>query len=179
MAFSEIKAAAVITFFLRQANGTLNDLKLMKLMYFAEREAIRVRNVGIVEDVYFALPRGPVLSATLNLIRDEPAEAGEAESVLRQHVQIDKDWQVTIKDCVEPEAQLSKRELAILQATWDANKDKTKWELVYESHELPEYMDPNGSSHEITFAAILKGLGYEGDALESRLKEWRSYREAV
>lgn len=71
MRYSESKATAVACFFLREAGGELEDLKLMMLMYLAAREAIRLRNVGITGDKCYSMKNGPVLTNTLKLFESD------------------------------------------------------------------------------------------------------------
>ena len=69
--YSERKAAQVAAWFLREAGGRLSHLKLIKLMYLADRQAMADTGYPITFDRVVAMPHGPVLSMTLNLINGD------------------------------------------------------------------------------------------------------------
>jgi len=63
-------------FFLEQApNHRLNDLKLMKLLYLAERESLRLFTATISGSTFASLKNGPVLREVLDLFA-----SGEGQS---------------------------------------------------------------------------------------------------
>jgi uncharacterized phage-associated protein len=66
MQFSEKKAAQVAAFFLYRAGGQLEILKLMKLMYLAERGSYEKFGEPMIGDKLVSMDNGPVLSITLN-----------------------------------------------------------------------------------------------------------------
>ena len=69
--FNERKAAQVAAFFLLKASqrdSNITILKLMKLMYLAERKSYQVYGEPIIGDALVSMPNGPVLSSTLDLI---------------------------------------------------------------------------------------------------------------
>ena len=66
--FQEPKAAQAAAFMLYKANGKLEVLKLMKLMYLAERESFARFGEGLTGDALVSMPYGPVLSMTLDFI---------------------------------------------------------------------------------------------------------------
>ncbi len=176
MTFSEEKATAVATFFLSKAGGELEDLKLMKLMYLAEREAIRVRNVGITGDAFFSMKNGPILSKTLD--RMTPRDQVDVARVWREHIRLPDGWNLRISEPFEPSRVLSKREITIIETIWKDFGDWTKWQLVDHTHDFFEWSDPGETSKPIAFQDILKGLGFEGDELDSRYAEHQRSRVA-
>ena len=67
--FKEVKTAQVAAFFLAKAPGhRMPHLKLMKLLYLADRESMRETGYPMSWDRLVSMPHGPVLSTTLNLI---------------------------------------------------------------------------------------------------------------
>ena len=66
--FNERKAAQAAAYLLCKAGGSLNVLKLVKLMYLAERESLRRYGETITGDALVSMRNGPVLSATLDHI---------------------------------------------------------------------------------------------------------------
>src|SRR5690348_2087883 len=74
------KAAQVAAFFAKAQGGKINVLKLVKLIYLADRLALETFEYPILEDKFVSMDHGPVNSITLNYVngmsddRDEWAE---------------------------------------------------------------------------------------------------------
>ena len=78
--FNERKAAQMAAFFLGQLlDRKMPHLKLMKLLYLSDREAVRAFGWPISGDRLVSMPHGPVLSQTLNLMDGftRPMQANE------------------------------------------------------------------------------------------------------
>lgn len=172
MRYSEAKATAVASFFLEQAGGELEDLKLMKLMYLAEREAIRLRNVGITGDKFYSMKNGPILSNTLN--RLNPQDGSFHLGVWREHVSVPSQWMVRLDKRFDHTRELSRREVNILTAIWNEFGEWTKWQLVDYVHEFGEWRDPGDSRLPIAFQDILAGLGLPPEEREARFAEFQA-----
>jgi uncharacterized phage-associated protein len=61
------KATQAINYFARKKDGTINKMKSVKLIYFADRYHIRKYGRPVVGDIYFAMKLGPVGSNILNV----------------------------------------------------------------------------------------------------------------
>jgi len=68
--FDEQRTAQAAAFFLHKAGGQMSKVKLMKLLYLAERESYRRYGEPISGDTLLSTPGGPVLSTTQNLMAD-------------------------------------------------------------------------------------------------------------
>ncbi len=64
------RATAMSTYFLSKGGGRMNDIKLAKLQYLAERTSLLELMSPIVNDEAVSLYHGPCLSSTLNLTND-------------------------------------------------------------------------------------------------------------
>ena len=162
--FNERKAAQTAAFFIFKAGGSLEILKLMKLMYLAERESLKQYGESITGDAFVSMPHGPVLSMTLDCIN------GNAVNVLNGW----ESWitdrtgrQVSLKDSsmLRDERDLgalSKADLKILQQTWAEYGHFAAWTLRDMTHGqlCPEWTNPNGSSCPIDIVNLFKILGY-------------------
>ena len=60
--------------FLKNSGGSINRIKLVKLMYLMDREALLARVAPVTNDAYYSLPHGPVPSNVYNLIRHGAGE---------------------------------------------------------------------------------------------------------
>lgn len=173
--FNERKAAQVAAWFLQQEGGRMPHLKLIKLMYLADREAMSECGFSITGDQVVAMPHGPVLSMTLNFINGD-IESGEDgwEAWINDRENHD----VAARD--RPHGQealdeLSASDLDILKKLWKRFGKMTKWEIRDYTHKhCPEWEDPQGSSYPITYQRIFEALGRskeEAAALSERIKE--------
>ena len=173
--FNERKAAQVAAWFLRQQGGRMPHLKLIKLMYLADREAMKEYGFPITGDQVVAMPHGPVLSMTLNLIN------GDVES-------LDDGWEAWVHDRENHEVQarerdqehqaldeLSAADLDILKKIWKTFGRMSKWQIRDYTHKhCPEWEDPQGSSYPISYQRIFQAFGRSEDeaaALAESIKE--------
>ena len=72
MRFNEVKATQAAARILRNRGGRMSYMKLIKLLYLADREALARWGRNITTDNYVSMPHGPVLSHVLDLITDQP-----------------------------------------------------------------------------------------------------------
>ena len=66
--FREDKATQAACILIEKEGGRINYMKLLKLMYMADRKALLERGRPITFDEYYSLDRGPILSRTKDLI---------------------------------------------------------------------------------------------------------------
>src|SRR5690242_6025860 len=95
MRFNEKKATQAAAQFLRLANGRMNYMKLIKLLYIADREALLRWGRPITTDVYFSMKHGPVLSEVLDLISEGP-DPFFGETFWSRHIS-KEDYDVSLK----------------------------------------------------------------------------------
>jgi uncharacterized phage-associated protein len=167
MPYNEEKATAVAAFFLEKAGGTLEDLKLMKLMYISEREALRVRGSGITGDRFYSMKNGPIMSHTLD--RMTPRDQIDPASVWREHIGLPEQWLIRLIEPYNVEKTLSDAEREILSGVWDKYGALDKWALVNISHGFREWHDPGDSSRPISLDEIYVALGFSKEEINARL----------
>lgn len=68
MLFDEKTTVQLAAYFLKKRGGTMSYIKLIKLLYFAEREHIKQTGAPITKDTCFSMRNGPTLSNVLDLI---------------------------------------------------------------------------------------------------------------
>jgi len=158
--FNERKVAQIATWFLRKQTGRMRHLKLMKLMYLADRQALEEHGRPLTGDQVVAMPHGPVLSKTLEYIN------GCAPSS-------DDGWEAWISDRENHEVALRERkpggdqldelspaEVEILEIVWKRFGHMNQWQLRDHTHDhCPEWEDPEGSSKPIPYQRIFEVLG--------------------
>ena len=63
------KTLQASAYLLKKANKSMPYLKLIKLLYIADKEMLLEHGIVITCDQYYAMPHGPVLSTTYDLIK--------------------------------------------------------------------------------------------------------------
>ncbi len=177
--FNERKAAQVATWFLRQSGGNMAHLKLIKLIYLAEREAMAKHGMLITGDRFVSMPHGPVPSQTLNLLNGEMQNGTDGWDMW---ISDKANHQVALRPRENADTldELSSAEIAIFESVWAKFGHLDQWKLVdylHDAKNCPEWKDPDGSSLQITYQQIFEGLGRsteEAGALASRLEDQRN-----
>jgi uncharacterized phage-associated protein len=168
--FNEKKATQVAAQLLRLRGGRMSYLKLIKLMYLADREALLRWGRPISTDRYVSMDKGPVLSRVLDLATEggDPARP----SIWAQQIGEPSHYEVALKGSAETD-ELSEAEVALLEEIFLKYGTKNRWELVDLTHQLPEWQDPQGSAIPITYGDILKAAGktdLEAAAIENEIE---------
>ena len=143
------KIANAIKFFKEHNVKHLGKTKLMKLLFFADKEHLSRYGIPIFYDKYLKLPHGPVPSLTLNIIDSlnevENYDLMEYASLLKEHIEVKKINyngysfnNFEIKRPFDNEV-FSKSELEILELIANKYKNLTAIKISELSHLLPEY----------------------------------------
>ena len=123
-------------------NHRMNKLKLVKLIWAADRYHLRKYGRTVTDSEYFALPHGPVSSLTLDVIdNDEVALYTEDISFISEHItpwESDKN-QIVLYNETEDDY-LSETDKEALKFAWDTFGDKDPFELADNiTHQYPEW----------------------------------------
>lgn len=159
--YREDKATQAAAHLLRLGGGRMNHMKLVKLLYFADRKALLQWGRPITFDWYVSMPHGPVLSFTLDKINDTPPPDGS--SYWHRVISEREGNEVCLLAEVAPNDQLSPAEEQLLDAIYREYGGLNQWQIRDLSHHLPEWRDPNGSSVPIHIRDILLGEGLSED----------------
>jgi len=180
--YNEERTAQTAAYFLHMAGGRLPLLKLMKLLYLAERESYRRHGEPIIGGRLVCMPHGPVLSVTLNIV---DGWAGHSTG----------DWDGWIEDRSRHELALrdpsrirneqdlralSDDDVNILHAIWNRFGHFGESELVEYTHSpaCPEWEDPQGSSLPLPLERLLRAVGYNDEGVSSII-EHNKERESI
>lgn len=155
LGFDHLKSVQTIAYFVRKAGGSAEKLKLIKLVYLADRRSFERRGKPINFDSYFSLPHGPVASSALNGMDhqfDDPAWEALNQAENRRDVTI-------VGDVAEDH--LSRADRAILDATWDEFGGMTASQIRNWTHRhCPEYVEVGpAKSLPIDLSEILTQIG--------------------
>ncbi len=172
MNFREDKATALAVYFLRQADDGIEYLKLLKLMYLAERNAILKRGVSITGDSVFSMKCGPVMSATYDLIKGNWDWINFDHETWQKSISHPSKYVLGLKEDFELEVEnvLSEFEIDIAQSIWAEFKDTDQWEIVEWMHKtFPEWQDTQ-SRIPIYFEDILEALDLDDNEIDERIE---------
>jgi uncharacterized phage-associated protein len=156
MRFNETKVTQAAAFLLKLRGGRMKYIKLLKLLYLADRKSLLERGRPITSDRYVSMDDGPVLSITYNLIQ---GDYRNTQHVWSQTIIPAEDYDVQLR---EPDAdvevgQLSEAEIEVLRSVFEEFGHWNRWKLIDQiMHKLPEWHDPNGSMIPIEIRDILQ-----------------------
>ncbi|RZT31795.1 Panacea domain-containing protein [Cupriavidus agavae] len=170
--FDETKLAQAAAYLVDKRNGRMSHLKLIKLLYLADREALRRYESPITGDNYVAMSHGPVLSRTLDLMNGFVPPNAEGWAGWLSDVQ---NYEVTTIRPVYREVldHLSDAEIGVLHDTFERYGHMTRWELrdlTHDPKQIPEWHDPKGTSRPIHLGRVLEAVG-KPPALAQRIRE--------
>lgn len=156
--FNDRKAGQVAAYFANAASGRIGLLKLIKLIYLADREAMRTFGTPITFDRLVAMPHGPVNSQVLDLANGfSRGSSGWAEWISAR----DGNALRPLRPATTAELdELSPAELSILEQVWDEFGGRTGPDLRTYTHDhCPEWRDPNGGALPITYEDVFRAVG--------------------
>jgi uncharacterized phage-associated protein len=155
-----VEAAA--TLLRTEACRRMSYLRLLKLLYIADRETLREVGRPIVGTRPVAMKHGPVLSEVLDLVKGEHFDEPIWSEFIRRdgyEVELTKDPGVLT---------LSRYEIGLLTKTAEANRDTDDWELVQKTHAFEEWAKNyrEGTSTPIPFEDMIEAVGRAADREE-------------
>ena len=166
--FKSRKAAQVCAYFALRADGIIDKLKLIKLVYFTERQMLAEHYRPMLFDEFFSLPHGPICSSTLNGIDGEIHEDIWDEFVAHNGNQI-----VSMKKFERGDFdELSDAEIDALEKTWNQFGAMTASQLRNYSHDhCPEYTEVVSGRIPISYREVMESIGIPPTDAESAEKE--------
>jgi len=151
--FNEAKATQAASLLLQLRGGRMSYLKLIKLLYLVDREALLRWGRTVTTDRHVSMPKGPVVSQIYDLITGE--DPPDVQTFWREYISSPANHEVELlRDPGNDE--LSRAEELLIAEIFAEHGKKSRWELVKYTHDLPEWQDPNGSSIPIAYRDILK-----------------------
>jgi len=156
--FNQRKAIQAVAFLLKQnydTNCSDNYTRLLKLLYFADRQSIKETGSPITGDRFVAMEYGPTLSNLLDFVKQQRPDNMEWDKYIQKNgfnIRL-------IKDPGNDE--LCRYEIELLNKIWQQYREKGDWEIVEESHKLLEWQqnNPGKSSKFIPLRDVLNALG--------------------
>lgn len=160
--FRTRKSAQICSYFAVKNGGTIEKLKLIKLMYLSERKFLSEYRHPMLFDEMYSLPNGPICSATLNgidgVIHDELWSDFLVRNgnIVMAVSDLDRDGFDEVSDA----------EMDVISSIWDQFRDMTASQIRNYTHNYcPEYTETEKARIPISYKQIFEALG-ESDAIQ-------------
>jgi hypothetical protein len=174
--FNSRKVTQAACLILQLRGGTMSYLKLLKLLYECDREALRKLGRHISGDRHVSMDHGPVLSGTYQLIGDPPEDT--ASSFWHQNISPPHSDYLVSK-CGDPgDDDLSEAEIDVIKGVFKELGHWNRWALVKRMHAYPEWHDPDGSSLPIPISDILQAVEVDAE-LAKRIDQEIQEKQAI
>ena len=156
-----IQAAAYLI--KRQSGRRENYMRLLKLLYLADRKSLEKRGAPICGDTPYAMERGPVPSRTLDLIKGNDTQAKKWGQFF------EKDGYDILLRTDPGNLHLSRAEINILEEIAEEFRSYDEWDLVEWCHTQIEEYEKNWNArglknrHRILLEDVLAAIGLVDD----------------
>jgi len=160
--FQKMLQSAGVLFRAQSPAKEMEIIRLVKLLYIADRKCMEKSGNPIIGDRIVAMKYGPVPSRTYDIIKGEDTESEKWDRYFEK-------IQNTIKLRQSPGlGSLSKFEIEILQGVHERFEHMGEFDIVEETHDYPEWKNnpPGDSSCPIPYEDILDAVGL-GDKIDS------------
>lgn len=156
--FRSQKAAQICAYFANESGGTIEKLKLIKLVYLSERKFLSEYHHPMLFDEYYSLPHGPICSSTLNGI-----DGIIHEGLWDEYIARNGNIVVAVKSVERDDLDhISDAELEVLQGVWQKFAKLTASQIRNYTHEnCSEYMETDKARIPISYRQIFEALGEE------------------
>lgn len=162
-AFKFDKALQAAAYLLRrEASREMNYMRLIKILYIADRESVRQTGCPITGDRVAAMKQGPVLSTVLDLIKGPDLRCPEWERFIQRD-------EYKVRLVGEPGvANLSRFDIQTLERVAEEHRADDEWDMVEFTHDFPEWKknapgDSPTKMNWIPFADVLEAVGRSAD----------------
>jgi hypothetical protein len=167
--FDITKATEAACQFVQREGGTINIMKLVKLIYLLDRLSLARRGVPVVGGTYFSLPNGPITSELLDVI-NSGCLWGQPDCRWEEYISDRQDHAVALV-ADAPNGHLSPAEMDLIDELWREHGTKDQWALRDWCHEHCEEWTPLEQGRDrIPLASIARAVGKTDEQI-TRLEE--------
>lgn len=150
--FDEQKAAEAASCLLSVNGGCLPYMKLIKLLYIADRRSLTMLHSSITTDSYFSMKYGPVPTCILDCIKH--ADEYPSDSPWNSSIKT-RGYDVILKKTFSQRF-LSQEERDLLETVNSEYKGKDQFDLSDITHAFPEWHNPGDSRIPLPIEDILQ-----------------------
>ena len=169
------RVAQIAAEFSRREGGSINVLKLVKLIYLSDRLSMEWYGVPITFDRLVSMDHGPVPSRTLNLINGHDSDAWDKWMTSRANHKVSVRKRHFGREDLD---ELSEADMEIISEVWKRFGAMSQWNLSdYTHRNCAEWKNPDGSSLPIHERQIFLALGWKREdavAAQRTIEEQRN-----
>lgn len=167
--FNAKKSAQAVAILLNLNGGSMDKYILIKMLYLADKEALKKWNEPITGDRAASMEYGPVLSNVYDLTKGDCPHFRAEWSPYISDAHEETNQVACLSD--PGNGELSKAEIKILESVYGQFKDFSWKQMRDYCHRFPEYDASVGkSSKPIQTEAILKALGKTDEEIREARK---------
>jgi uncharacterized phage-associated protein len=160
--FNEAKATQAAARLLTLRGGAMSDVKLVKLLYLVDREALIRWGRPVTTDRYVSLDSGPVVSRLHDLMQDEPPP--NSFRIWRSFISAPENYEVRLLG--DPgNGELSGPEQQLIDEVFAQFGHQNRWTVVDYTRSLTEWTNPDGGALPIEYRDILKAAHKTDDEI--------------
>lgn len=156
--FQTLKVVQACAVLLRQHEGQMSRLRLLKLLYIADRECLAESLRPVTGDRPVSMDHGPVLTRTYNLIKSLDIDSPLWDRFIQLHGP--QDLRLIENPGVE---KLSQYEIDKLQSISERHRSMNDYDIALETHQFAEWQrnqpDRPHSSKPIPLGDLFIALG--------------------
>lgn len=156
--FNEKKTTQVAALFIEKEGRKISYMKLIKLLYLADREALLSWERSLSGDDYVSMENGPVLSRVLNIINygKAPVRIKSLNAYWYEYISEPDNYEIELINNPGTD-KLSKNEINLIDKIYDEFGEFDRWDLVEICHDiLPEWENVEKTSKPITINKIFE-----------------------
>jgi len=160
--FKEEKTSQIAATFVSMEGGIIPHLKLIKLIYIADRESMKRTGFPLTFDQMKSLPHGPILDNTLSHIDNQSTARNASYPSWKSKIINKGQYNVELVNPNFEISSLSEDDLNVLKDVYSEYGHCTKYQLRDITHnpiKFPEWHDPKGSSSLIQYEDIFLSFG--------------------
>jgi len=170
--FDEIKTTEAAAILLQMSAGKMKYIRLLKLLYLADRKALELWERPITYDNYASMKKGQILSTTYDLIKGtKHSKSGAWEEFLASPV---KKYWIELKGKMPRISKLSAAEVKLLRSIYQECLKLDDWELA-ELTKGPEYTPTKKKSIPTPIEKLLEALNYQEKDIERITSDLEDY----
>ncbi len=170
--FDRRKAIQAVAFLLKtRPDARDNYMRLLKILYMADRESIKETSTPITGDRFVCMEHGTMLNRLLNLVKHEDSPILKTADYEDWNTHFVREGEYDIRLVSDPGiGALCEYEIRKLEEVAKRYRNHSQWDMREETHKLPEYHDPGRSSVLISLKQFLETIGL-GDRADQIIEE--------
>lgn len=136
--FNYKKAVQTLVFFAEKEGNIINKMKAFKLIWLSDRLHLRKYGRPILNDVYFALPKGPVPSTIKDLADNSDFLADTEKELREKYIENISRFEIKAKDKTQISV-FSESDIAVMNLIYANFGTLNEFQLSDLSHQYPEW----------------------------------------